>query len=376
MSVVNKMLQDLEARQSQAVDITADYQPPQKKQSKLLVSLLLTLAIAAIIFALFDKSLLFSDSKNTEIKPTKNSQLLPIATKKMTVAPNKRQQAQAQISSAPSKEVEVIAHETAPNRESKNTESVNNALIEQAKTPNEHKIIASKAAWLANSDSPNEPAETENSTEPAIQTTKEQTSSFSMSSPSLQNNASSLKQRIAESLNNENPDMAQPLLQQLLITEPDNIKARKKLASLLFAQGNYAQTKQLLFQGIRLHPAQGDLKLMLARLYVAQKEPAQGMKILAEFQPNSDSQIEYLAYRGALAQKLKHTELSKADYQTLTNIEPDNAKWWLGLAIAEDQLGETKMAVHAYNKASSSGQLNASVNEFINQRISILAGAQ
>ena len=37
MSVVNKMLQDLEARQSQTDEINADYQPPQKKQSKLLV---------------------------------------------------------------------------------------------------------------------------------------------------------------------------------------------------------------------------------------------------------------------------------------------------------------------------------------------------
>ena len=31
MSVVNKMLQDLEARQSETDQINADYQPPQKK---------------------------------------------------------------------------------------------------------------------------------------------------------------------------------------------------------------------------------------------------------------------------------------------------------------------------------------------------------
>ena len=147
------------------------------------------------------------------------------------------------------------------------------------------------------------------------------------------------------------------------------------MASLLFAQGNNAQTKQLLLQGIKLHPAQGDLKLMLARLYMVLKDPSRAMDTLAEFQPNSDNQIEYLAYRAALAQQLKQTELAKLDYQTLTKIQADNAKWWLGLAIAEDQLGATNMAVHAYNRARSLDQLNDSVHEFMQQRMTILAGA-
>jgi MSHA biogenesis protein MshN len=197
-----------------------------------------------------------------------------------------------------------------------------------------------------------------------------------MTGSSQANNTSSLKQQIAESLNNDNLDLAESLLQELLKTEPDNIKARKKLASLLFAQGNYIQSRQLLVQGIELHPTQSDLRLMLARLYMVQKEPSLAMSILAEFQPSRDHQTEYLAYRAALAQQLKQTKLAKTDYQTLTHIESDNAKWWLGLAIAEDQLGETNRAIRSYNKASSLGQLQGSVNEFIQQRMTVLAGAQ
>ena len=52
------------------------------------------------------------------------------------------------------------------------------------------------------------------------------------------------------------------------------------------------------------------------------------------------------------------------------------AKWWLGLAIARDQLGEINMALQAYNKANSLNQLQGAVNDFIQQRISVLAGAQ
>ena len=209
-----------------------------------------------------------------------------------------------------------------------------------------------------------------------IQKPTEQTTSFSMTGSSQENNINSLKQRIAESLNNDNQDLAQSLLQELLETEPDNIKARKRLASLLFAQGNYMQSRQLLVQGIELQPTKGDLRLMLARLYMVQSEPTLAIDILAEFQPSRVNQTEYLAYRASLAQQLKQTTLAKTDYQTLINIESDNAKWWLGLAIAEDQLGETNRAIKSYNQASALGQLEDSVHEFIQQRITVLVGVQ
>jgi MSHA biogenesis protein MshN len=115
---------------------------------------------------------------------------------------------------------------------------------------------------------------------------------------------------------------------------------------------------------------------MLARLYVVQKDTAQAINVLTEVQPSTNTQTEYLAYRAALAQQLKQTKLARTDYKALTIIEADNAKWWLGLAIAEDQLGEMDMALQAYNKASSLGQLNVSVNNFVQQRIIILASAQ
>ncbi len=145
---------------------------------------------------------------------------------------------------------------------------------------------------------------------------------------------------------------------------------------MLFSQGNYAQSKQVLIQGIELHPARNDLRLMLARLYIVQKESLKALNILAEFQPSADNKTEYLAYRASLAQQLMQTELAKSDYQTLTIIEPDNAQWWLGLAIIRDQLGEFTIALQAYNKANTLGQLDNSVNDFIQQRISVLAGAQ
>jgi MSHA biogenesis protein MshN len=373
MSVVNKMLQDLEARQSQSDEIKADYQAPPKKQSKLLVLVLLILAITAIIFAITDIDQLFAETN--KVTATTKSQSLPDAvTKKMTLASEK----------VPLEPVEL--HKTSDSNQTAKAnieivataaelELVNNVSADEPITPQALTAATPELVPLQNIATQDKPQEIPSSPELITQPTAAQAPSFSMTGSSEENNSSSLKQRIAESLNNDNLDLARPLLYELLETEPNNIKARKKLASLLFAQGNYAQSKQLLVRGIELHPTQGDLRLMLARLHVVQKEPLQAMNVLTEFQPNTNDQTEYLAYRAALAQQLKQPKLAKSDYQTLTNIESTNAKWWLGLAIVEDQLGELNKAVQAYTKAKSLGQLDSSVNDFMQQRISALAGA-
>jgi MSHA biogenesis protein MshN len=376
MSVVNKMLKDLEARQAQTDEIHADYLPPQKQQSKLLVLALLILSVAAILFALSDKNQLFTENKSTEVTTAVNTQPVSAAAviKKMTVV-TKKAQLQEQIPSQITSTQSPVANIGLVTTEAY-IASKSNVQADTKTLPNELEVAARNKASLQVINTQDKQLETQAGIELKSQAAPEKTSSFSMTGSSQENKTSSLKQRIAESLNDDNLDLARSLLHTLLETEPDNIKARKKLASLHFAQGNYTQSKQLLVRGIELHPAKSDLRLMLARLFMVQKESSQAMKTLTEFQPSGDNQTEYLAYRAALAQQFKQTMLAKSDYQTLTNIESDNAKWWLGLAIAEDQLGEMNLALQAYNRASSLGQLDRSVHEFIQQRITILTGAK
>jgi MSHA biogenesis protein MshN len=369
MSVVNKMLKDLEARQSQTEEIKNDYHAPQKKQPNLLVLVLLILVTAALIFVLINQVQLFDESENAEVTPLYIQPSPTVMIKKMTPVPRKIQkqgQVQPQIESA---------QPTKTNIELVNLTSPTSALTDEQLSPISNTSIDNITSF-ENIDTRQKPLETLNSNELVAPVKLAQTSSFSMSGSSQVDNVSSLKQRIGESLNNGNLDLAQSLLSKLLVIEPHNINARKKLASLLFAQGNFAQSKQLLIQGIDLHPAQSDLRLMLARLYVIQKEHTQAINILAEFEPNTGNQTEYLAYRASLAQQHKRTKLAKSDYKILTDIESTNAKWWLGLAIVRDQLGEINMALQAYNKARSLEQLDGSVNDFIQQRILVLTGAQ
>lgn len=370
MSVVNKMLQDLEARQAKPGEVSADYQPPQKKQSKLLIVILLFLAMAAIGFALLDINNLFDKSAKAEpVIASKPNIAPPTAVEKVLMVPAAQPKAaQTSLAQPLPNKVEVL--ETRLDTALTDTE-----LDDMQDPPSAQSNVAGTQVSQVSVQALEKQQPTQVDVQLSEQAVVDQPSSFSMSGSNQKDSASSLKQRIGESLDNNNQDQAQSLLYQLLKAEPTNIKARKKLASLLFAQGDYGQSKLLLSQGIQLHPAQSDLRLMLARLHMVQKDPVQAMNVLVESEPGRDNQTEYLAYRAALAQQLKQPAVAKVDYRRLTTIETSNAKWWLGLAIASDQLSETKMAVQAYRQARSLGQLDVSVHEFIQQRITLLAGA-
>jgi MSHA biogenesis protein MshN len=371
MSVVNKMLQDLEARKSQPDEINADYQPPQKKQLKWIYLVLLLLAITAISFSLLNINQLFGTTDNNNHDDMANDPVQIVTQKPMDVAqviPSNQEsnlkQPETLTTASVSQNTETVAVvlATADEVEDLSTPERQVLLIEPTNIP----VVVK-----------NQQSEEQASSSPLTQAQAQpKQTSFSMSGSSKENQTTSLKQRIAESLNSNDVDLAQSLLSQLLLDEPDNLKARKKLASLYFAQGNHAQTKQLLLSGIDLHPNQTDLKLMLARLYSVQDNPEQALKVMLGVEPNISNQTEFLAYRAALAQQLKQPLVAKADYIALSALDATNAKWWLGLGVAHDQLAETNNAIKAYEKAYSLGQLDDSVDEFIQQRILVLAGTR
>ena len=113
---------------------------------------------------------------------------------------------------------------------------------------------------------------------------------------------------------------------------------------------------------------------MQARLYVQMKNPGKAHELLATYQISARQSVDFVSYRAALAQQVARFDYAKNDYQQLTKIQPANAKWWLGLAVAEERLGNTNMALQAYKNAKQLAQLSIEVDKFVEQRIQYLAG--
>jgi MSHA biogenesis protein MshN len=363
MSVVNKMLQDLEARQANGIGVSADYLPPLKGSKKWWYVVLLLIVLGLFGLWLFTSSLspLQQYAKESVVAIELNAVKAQKATPKtmlVTETPepsvpvakmieqNVTQEAQTQVA-------QVMPTSMMPFKEQEGLPSTD--LSEADNTSS----ASDKAPELARS------------TSALIQE-----GSFQMKDSNQANQMAGTKQQIKEALADNNSALAIKLLDQLLAHEPDNIEAIKKLATLLFANGNVLKSTNLLQSSVQRAPQRGDFRLMLARLYVQQNRSTDALSVLQEIQPAHYMEIDYLAYRANVAQQLADFTVAKQDYTVLTQVDGNNARWWLGLAITEEKLGAGKTALNSYYQAQNLAQLDPAVTEFIKQRISVLAGVE
>ena len=349
MSVVNKMLQDLEARQADGQQVSADYQAPKKRPNWLWL-----IALLGIAFALFAYWLLSSESsplnKPKVIEEVQQTQpQKPVAKTMLVVETTAAALPAVDTTDAPNiqhAEIEVLIA-SAPNSEP-------SPELSELTPPEQTPKVPSASLEP-------EPAELK-------------PSSFQITGSSQVNQTASLKQQIKDAVAANNNELAIKLLNKLLDQQPDDVEASKKLAALLFANGNNLKATTLLQSSLQNSPHRADLRMMLARLYVQQKKGDAALVLLKEVQPAQYMEIDYLALRASVAQQQADFATANQDYATLSQVDSNNARWWLGLAICQEKLGVVSGALNAYYRAQNLAQLEPAVTEFIEQRIRLLAG--
>ena len=406
MSVVNKMLKDLEQRDKQSV-YEADYVPVESqgaKSRKLLVGVLvLVVASVAATWLLLPNDIASkSIQANVQVQaPTPpTATILPAAASKADGVNQFQQelteQQQAQIVLSELDQATLISLENAKQAEAATV--VAEAKLAQLNKELEQKVqqVAVKKAGLqqaqqqestqsASVNNANvadyveiEPTDTAR-TEVAQTETKQTETSEPVFNVSSSNKSASthrmIEQRIQLSLKNGDTASALKDLNNLLALEPRNASARKRLSSLEFAQGNPKRAAFLLDQGIKLSPNDSSMRLMLARLLFRENRNTQALAILNEHPKSVIADNDLLSFRAALAEKQKDYATSLEDYAVLLQRQPGNARWMLGLAISQDKQKMIEEAVITYKKVKLSNQLSAQVVSFVDGRLAALVGS-
>ena len=402
MSVVNKMLKDLEQRDKKSV-YEADYVPlhlQTTKSRKWLVGV-----IVLVIFAGTATWLLLpnnSASKNSEanLQGPLNINVLRANSPQMegvnkADGVSKRQQdikeqQQAQIVLSELDQATLNSLENAKQAEAATVVAeaklakVNKELAQKIQQVEVKRIglqqaQQQKSVQISGVSSANLVASTETQqklTEPArLKQSEAEEPMFNVSSSNKSaSNHRMIEQRIQLSLKNGDTAAALKDLNDLLALEPRNASARKRLSSLEFAQGNPKRAAFLLDQGIKLAPNDSSMRLMLARLLFRENRNPQALAILNEHPKNVIADNDLLSFRAALAEKQKDYATSLQDYAVLLQRQPGNARWMLGLAISQDKQKMNEDAVITYKRVKSSNQLSAQVVSFVDRRLAALVG--
>lgn len=152
--------------------------------------------------------------------------------------------------------------------------------------------------------------------------------------------------------------------------QPTNVEARQKLAALYFGKGDTREAYDILQAGINLDRDNQVLRLALSKLLVKAEQPEAALSPLVHMPPAPSR--DYLAMRAALAQKQKQNEIALESYQLLTAREPENARWWLGLAIQQERALAFQSAINSYQQALGKVGISNQSQAFIRDRLNLL----
>ncbi len=170
-----------------------------------------------------------------------------------------------------------------------------------------------------------------------------------------------------QALSANNIAKAEKLFEEILMLQPDNKAARKQLAALWFGRKAYQEALNVLAQGIALDPQYSEFRLMQARIYLTQGYSEQAYQVLQGL-PFTHN-VEYLATQASVAQQLTKYPQAISAYQQLIKLQPNEARWWLGLAVVYDLTNDYSLALPAYQSALAQGNLSASSVDFVQQRM-------
>ncbi|MCP3128648.1 tetratricopeptide repeat protein [Shewanella sp. KJ2020] len=158
--------------------------------------------------------------------------------------------------------------------------------------------------------------------------------------------------------------------------DPSLHEARKQLAALYYGQGQLSDAAQVLQQGWLLYPQEFEFTLLLARVQLAMGDTESALTSLANI-PDSHvlARQKWLA-QSDLAQKQGQFTLAEQAYRQLLQLEPQQGKWWMGLGYALDSQQQFAQASQAYRSALSHPGLSMQATAFIEQRLNQLGDSQ
>ena len=173
--------------------------------------------------------------------------------------------------------------------------------------------------------------------------------------------------RAAVLLNQGRLSEAEDHLAGALRADPSHAAARQTYVAMLLEQRRVEAARRLLQEALAVNAAQPAFAVALASIYTEQRDYRNALEVLDTAGPAARD-AEFQAMRAAVLQRLgKHAEAVEA-YQNAIRIGPQPGTTWVGLAISLETLGRRPEAALAYRRALDAGSLAAEAKEYAESR--------
>lgn len=158
-------------------------------------------------------------------------------------------------------------------------------------------------------------------------------------------------------------------LHATLKLDPAHERARQTLVVLLVDAKRVDEAAGILEEGLALNAQNIGFAMLLARIMVEHNDVAGALSVLQKHAAPADRNPDFHAFAAALYQRLDRHEEAIEQYRTALRLAPSAGIWWVGLGISCQAAGRQKEALDAFNTARSGGSLSPDLLSFVDQRL-------
>ena len=165
-------------------------------------------------------------------------------------------------------------------------------------------------------------------------------------------------------------------LQQTLQLDPRHQGARETLVRLLLEAQRPNEAARQLQLSLALDPKQPAQAMMLARLQLDKTNGgAAALETLTRSLPYATDNGEYHAFLAGVLQREQRYREASEHYQQALQTAPDNSVWWMGLGIALQADNHPTQARQAFERAKGLQTLSPQLQAFVERKLVQLTAA-
>lgn len=162
-------------------------------------------------------------------------------------------------------------------------------------------------------------------------------------------------------------------LLEFLDENPEAHQSRVTLAKLLFAQQEYAQAESVVDQGLTIALNYAAYKKIKARLMMMQGQLNETVELLVQLPPTLATDTEYYELLASAYQKAGTHSRAIEVYQDLIRYDRQQGRWWAGMGISHEALGNVDDAISSYQAALQTNKLESSLRQYSQNRVRFLS---
>ena len=148
-----------------------------------------------------------------------------------------------------------------------------------------------------------------------------------------------------------------------------HVASRQLLVRLLLEARQPDEAAKVLQDGLQGQPAQIGWAMSLARLQVDRGDLAGAWQTLDYSSPAAGNNADYQGFMAHVLQRLGRNRDAAKHYQAATRLSPDDGRWWLGLGLALEAEGQSGEAREMFLRARQTGNLGPQLTALIEQKL-------